>query len=207
MGLKTLILASQSPRRRSLLAESGRAFCVIPAEGVAEESPRESDQPAALAVRNALAKARAVSRSSEALKLAPAAVIGCDTIACVPVPERSGAYEILGKPLDRDDARRMLSLLSGSEHFVISGLALVDLPSGRERTAFETTTLVMDRLDPETIEIYLESGAWRGKAGAFGYQDGIEWLRIKSGSPSNVVGLPMELLDRMLDEFGMGETR
>ena len=104
MGLKTLILASQSPRRRSLLAESGRAFCVIPAEGVAEESPRESDQPAALAVRNALAKARAVSRSAEALKLAPAAVIGCDTIACVPVPERSGAYEILVSPYLSNEA-------------------------------------------------------------------------------------------------------
>ena len=200
MGLKTLILASQSPRRRSLLAESGRSFCVIPAEGVHEESPRVSREPAELVTRNALAKARAVSQSAGARKLAPAAVIGCDTIACVPVPGGGGGYEILGKPAGRADAQRMLSLLSGSEHFVISGLALIDLPSGRERTASETTTLVMDRLDSETVEMYLESGAWEGKAGAFGYQDGIEWLRIKSGSPSNVVGLPMELLDRMLNE-------
>lgn len=207
MGLKTLILASQSPRRRSLLAESGRSFCVIPAEGVHEESPCASREPAELVIRNALAKARAVSQSAEALRLAPAVVIGCDTIACVPVPGREGEFEILGKPADLADARRMLSLLSGSEHFVISGLALIDLPSGRERTASETTTLVMDSLDSETIEVYLASGAWQGKAGAFGYQDGIEWLRIRSGSPSNVVGLPMELLDRMLDGFGMEGTR
>ena len=207
MGLKTLILASQSPRRRSLLAESGRSFCVIPAEGVHEEAPRVSCGPAELVTRNALAKARAAARSGEALRLAPAVVIGCDTIACVPVPGGGGGYEILGKPAGRADARRMLSLLSGSEHFVISGLALIDLPSGRERTASETTTLVMDRLDSETVEMYLESGAWEGKAGAFGYQDGIEWLRIKSGSPSNVVGLPMELLDRMLEEFGVREPR
>ncbi len=201
MGLKTLILASQSPRRRSLMAESGRSFCVIPAEGVHEESPRLSREPAELAVRNALAKARAAASLSEARRLAPAVVIGCDTIACVPVPGKRGVSEILGKPADRADARRMLSLLSGSEHFVISGLALVEIPSGRELVSSETTALVMDPIGGEVIEAYLESGAWRGKAGAFGYQDGIAWLRIRSGSASNVVGLPMELLGRMLGEL------
>ena len=201
MGLKTLILASQSPRRRSLLADSGRSFCVIPALGVAEESPRESADPAALALRNALAKARAVAALPRACELAPAAVIGCDTIACVPTGSGDGVYEILGKPTDRTDARRMLRLLSGSKHLVVSGLAIVELPGGAETAASETTTLVMDRLDDAVIEAYLESGAWRGKAGAFGYQDGIPWLRIASGSASNVVGLPMELLGKLLDEI------
>ena len=207
MGLNTLILASQSPRRRSLLAGTGRSFCVIPALGVPEEAPRESAEPAALAVRNALAKARAVARSADALRLAPAVVIGCDTIACVPGAAGDGVCEILGKPADRADARRMLGLLSGSEHFVISGLALIELPLGRETVDSVVTTLAMDKLADSAIDAYLESGAWRGKAGAFGYQDGIPWLRILSGSASNVVGLPMERLTELLDELERKDAR
>ncbi|MBQ3388289.1 MAG: Maf-like protein [Thermoguttaceae bacterium] len=206
MGLEYLILASQSPRRQALLAESGRLFSVIPAEGVDEESPRLCSDPKGLAVRNALAKARFVAGQLRR-ENGPHLVIGCDTIACVPAGGGEAQYEILGKPDGRADARRMLSLLSGSDHLVISGLALIEVPSGREVTASETTELYMEPLADPVIEDYLESGKWQGKAGAFGYQDGIAWLHKKSGSTSNIVGLPMELLDRLLDEFGTKETR
>ena len=206
MGLEYLILASQSPRRQALLAESGRLFSVVPAEGVREESPRFSSDPKGLAVRNALAKARAVAgrldRESQ-----PHLVIGCDTIACVPVAGEKSQYEILGKPAGRADARRMLSLLSGSDHLVISGLVLIGIPSGREVTASETTELFMEPLADSVIDEYLESGKWKGKAGAFGYQDGIAWLHKKSGSTSNIVGLPMELLTRLLGEAEAKEKR
>ena len=200
MGLEYLILASQSPRRQALLAESGRLFSVVPAEGVSEESPRLCSDPQGLAIRNALAKARAVAGRLRG-ESQPHLVIGCDTIACVPAGGEGGLYEILGKPVDRADARRMLSLLSGSDHLVISGLALIGVPSGREITSSETTELFMEKLADSVIDEYLESGKWKGKAGAFGYQDGIAWLHKKSGSTSNIVGLPMELLGRLLDGF------
>jgi septum formation protein len=261
VGTSFLVLASQSPRRRALLAESGRAFGVLPVPEATEVTPRRSGDLVLPAIRNALAKARAAaallaekkeeSRKARAFCTEPVApaplstgpfgferpgdgasvsdsddvghsaasrrevfssavdmltaarhvIIGCDTIACVPVGDGSGEYEILGKPIDRADARRMLHLLSGSEHLVISGLALIALPSGKEITASETTVLTMDRLSSATIEDYLESGRWQGKAGAFGYQDGIKWLHRKSGSVSNIVGLPMELLSHLLDEL------
>ena len=217
-----LVLASQSPRRRQLLAETGRPFVAIPAEDVEEESPKTSADPAGLVVRNALKKARSIAEKlagdpagaqalvctsgGDATGAVRIAVIGCDTVACVP-PPGTNEVEILGKPADRADARRMLSMLSGSEHAVVSGLAviLVELPSTgsdtpllKEDTCSETTTLYMEPLSENTLEDYLDSGAWEGKAGAFGYQDGIAWLRRLTGSESNIVGLPMELLTERL---------
>ena len=90
---------------------------------------------------------------------------------------------------------------------MISGLALIELPLGKETVDSVVTPLAMDKLADSTIDAYLESGAWRGKAGAFGYQDGIPWLRILSGSASNVVGLPMERLTELLEELERKDAR
>jgi septum formation protein len=122
-------------------------------------------------------------------------IVGCDTVA-----ECRGI--ILGKPASREHAREMLQLLSGRDHHVYSGLCLWERPGNRTRVEVAVTKLVMDPLSPEQIEAYLESELWEGKAGAFGYQDGHDWVHVVLGSESNVVGLPLELLATMLREFG-----
>jgi septum formation protein len=118
-------------------------------------------------------------------------IVACDTVA-----ECQG--QILGKPGDESHARAMLRLLSGREHRVYSGLCIWTVPEEEPRVEVDRTTLRMDPLTNEQIDDYLTTGLWEGKAGAFGYQDGFDWLHVVEGSKSNVVGLPMELLERML---------
>jgi len=97
-------------------------------------------------------------------------------------------------------ARQMLQTLRGREHRVLSGLCLWDRPADRVRVEVATTQLRMLPITDAEMEEYLATGDWEGKAGAFGYQDGVPWIEILEGSESNVVGLPMELLMRMLGE-------
>lgn len=187
-----LILASGSPRRRELLTEAGYSFEIhIPSPG-AETPPEAGETPRATVERLAIAKAMDV-----ASHLRQGLVLGCDTLA-----DLDG--HTLGKPRDVEDARRMLTLLSGRDHFVHSGVCLVDATRREPFSGVATTRLRMAPLAPREIEEYLESGLWRGKAGAFGLQDRHDWLRVVEGSESNVVGLPLELLARMLNELVAG---
>jgi len=185
--MERLILASQSPRRRELLAEAGYSFEVM--SPLAEEAGACSgESPADYVQRLAQDKARdVVARVREGI------VVGCDTVA-----ECQG--QILGKPLDEEHARRMLELLSGREHRVLSGLCLWPV-GGSPRVGLACTRLVMDRLSPRQLDEYLASGQWEGKAGAFGYQDRLGWVHVVEGSESNVVGLPMELMRAMLADL------
>ena len=122
-------------------------------------------------------------------------ILGCDTVA-----ECNG--QILGKPADPEHARAMLSTLSGREHRVLSGLCLWRVPDGEPMVDVAVTRLRMDELSPEQLDEYLAGEQWEGKAGAFGYQDGLDWVHVIEGSESNVVGLPMELLAEMLTHYG-----
>lgn len=177
-----LILASNSPRRRELLKQAGYQFDVAPADDAVEAAvpltPNIRDYPLALA----LAKAHAVCERFPA-----GVVLAADTIAICET-------EILGKPRDRRDAQRMLELLSGREHEVLTAVVLVDCRSQIELSHLETTRLQMDELSAADLQSYLDSGLWQGKAGAFGYQDGWDWLHVIAGSEANVVGLPVEQL-------------
>lgn len=185
-----LILASASPRRRQLLAEAGYEFdVVIPADSAESVRPGE-ENPAEIVARRASQKAADVARRVES-----GIIIGCDTVV-----ECDG--QVLGKPVDVDDARRMLETLRGREHRVYSGLCVWTQPQGEARVRVEVTVLFMDPLTDAQIDRYLAGGAWKGKAGAFGYQDGLDWVHVARGSESNVVGLPMELLAEMLAEAG-----
>ena len=92
----------------------------------------------------------------------------------------------------------MLRTLSGRTHQVLTGLCLWKLPKKTPQVAVAATTLRMDPLADNQLDDYLTSGQWEGKAGAFGYQDRIDWIHIVEGSESNVVGLPLELLAKML---------
>lgn len=181
-----LILASESPRRRELLAEAGYHFRVLAPAPEAEDGVRPGEAPADLVLRLARQKAESVAR-----RVAAGIVVGCDTVAVC-----QGA--ILGKPRDRAEAEAMLRRLRGTVHEVYSGLCLWYRPSDHHDCRLSRTTLEMDVLTEEQLQEYLASELWVGKAGAFGYQDRQGWLRVVAGSESNVVGLPLELLAEML---------
>jgi septum formation protein len=128
------------------------------------------------------------------LKTEDGIVLACDTVAeCVGI--------ILGKPQNRQHAREMLHRLRGREHSVYSGICLWDKKSAKRSVCVDVSKLVMESISDQEIESYLDTDLWMGKAGAFGFQDGPEWISLKHGSATNVVGLPMELLERMLREF------
>ncbi len=184
-----LILASRSPRRRELLSKAGYQFAVDPPSELAEQLGVSQLAPIEFVAALAYQKAREVATRTER-----GLVLAADTVA-----ECRG--QILGKPRDRHHARDMLEILSGQVHYVHTGVCLWSRPDDRQLLKTDTTELEMDLLVPDQIEQYLESGLWQGKAGAFGYQDDLPWIRIRHGSSSNVVGLPMELLQSMLSEF------
>jgi septum formation protein len=168
------------------LAEAGYRFDVVPPDESAECGLCSGEGPAGLVARLAYQKAAEVaSRVGEGL------IVGCDTVA-----ECDG--QILGKPRDEEHARKMLQTLRGRDHRVLSGLCLLREPGGWRDVRVAVTRLRMDPLTDAQIDEYLESGAWEGKAGAFGYQDRLGWVHVVEGSESNVVGLPLELLAAMI---------
>ena len=196
MSLKSpntrLILASQSPRRRQLLTEAGYDFEIIVPSDSAESGRCSGETARDLVARYGKQKAEDVAAKIDAGT--DTIVIGCDTVA-----EIQG--QILGKPRNEEHAIEMLRMLRGREHFVHSGLALIRCSDGQSHVAVETTTLLMKDISDQEIEDYIASDLWIGKAGGFGLQDRTGWLDIQEGSESNVVGLPMELLKRMLAEI------
>lgn len=186
----SLVLASSSPRRRELLAAAGYDFSVVAPRDSAECGVCSRETPPELVARLAWQKARDV-----ALRRPAGLVVGCDTVA-----ECNGI--ILGKPVDREHAGQMLRLLRGRPHHVYSGLCLWHRPSDEVHVEVAVSRLIMDSIPDAELETYLDTLAWEGKAGAFGYQDGHDWVHLVEGSESNVVGLPMELLAEMLDRVG-----
>lgn len=193
-----LILASSSPQRKALLTEAGYEFEIMPPDESAESGICSQCGPSELVLDFAVRKAADVItqlRGSSKEFSEPKLVIACDTIA-----ECEG--KILGKPRDEDHAQAMLEQLRGKRHRVYSGLCVWPWLGRDKKTAPRTlvalTELEMDHLADKAIDEYLESGLWRGKAGAFGYQDRPGWLHIIKGSESNVIGLPMELLAEMI---------
>jgi septum formation protein len=184
-----LILASRSPRRRELLAQAGYAFEVIPAAETAECGVCSRESPERMVARLACQKAADVAgRVSSGL------ILGCDTVV-----QCDG--QILGKPADAPHARRMLHLLRGREHQVLTGVCLWRKPGPGPLVRVAATRLRLDLLGDDQIEHYLASGDWEGKAGGFGYQDRLGWVHVLEGSESNVVGLPLELLAEMLADL------
>lgn len=182
---RTIVLASRSPRRRALAESEGWIVRVVepPEEAEAAEGPiRPGESLGDYVVRLAWAKARAV-----AAEVPEGLLVACDTVSEV-------AGEILGKPADEADARRMLERLSGRRHRVMTGTCVWPRPEGEPVFAATESELEMKPLSHDLIDGYLASGLWRGKAGACGYQDEAIPLELRAGSGSNVVGLPLETL-------------
>ena len=189
-----LILASSSPRRLQLLTAAGYTFTTVhPSEG-AECGICSRETPPEMVARLAWQKARDV-----ALRVESGIVVGCDTVA-----ECCGL--ILGKPKHREHAAEMLKLLRGREQHVYSGLCLWLRPGEEHHVQVDVTKLRMDAVSDEQLEEYLDSNLWEGKAGSFGYQDRHGWIHILEGSESNVVGLPLELLEKMLRNVPAGQS-
>ncbi len=175
-----LILASSSPRRKELLDAVGWPYEAITA-GI-DESVLPNEEPATYVQRLALAKAEAVANG-----LPAGLVLGADTSVVV-------ENEILGQPLDDADAKRMLQLLNGKWHEVLTGVAVVRV-GGASRVSYETTHVRFAEMSDAEIDWYVATGEARGKAGAYGIQ-GAAGLFIEEirGDYFNIVGLPIRLV-------------
>ena len=192
-----LILSSASPRRKQLLAEAGFVFETRPPDESAEDVCRIRESPVDYVQRLAFQKAK-----NTAEKIEQGIILGGDTIVLC-------GENILEKPIDREDARKMLQHLRGQIHQVLSGLCLIKKNDGETVILQGTavTQLMMQPISDEEIEIYIDTEKWQGKAGAFGYQDGNDWITLLEGSESNVVGLPMELFQTMYRDLISSSTK
>lgn len=191
----SLILASASPRRAELLRAHGYAFTVVhPPYGEPEEVAGRL-HPAAWAEALSYFKARSISQTRDT-----GVVLGADTIASLD-------GRCIGKPTDAGDARRIIASLAGTTHEVITGVTVVCAATGRRIIRHERTSVTMRPMSEGQIDAYLDTGAWEGKAGAYGIQDhGDAFIESISGSFTNVVGLPMERIAAMLVEFGIAAS-
>jgi septum formation protein len=181
MKIRRFILASESPRRRELLAGAGLEFDVEPSH--ADERPAPGEAPLAYVRRMAAAKAREVAARARA-RGDRRPVLAADTTVIVDAA-------ILGKPDGADDARRMLRLLSGRAHQVATAFCVVDA-AGRATPGESVTEVRFKALGDDELEAYLASEEWRDKAGAYAIQGRAACLvRSVSGSYTNVVGLPL----------------
>jgi len=194
-----LVLASASPRRQELLRNAGIPFEVRATD--IPEIPKPGEAPQAFAERMAREKARMIAKQRPRDH-----ILGADTIVVVD-------HQILGKPRDREDAARMLRMISARTHQVTTAVCLLGpqmtASRGTPRTAFEevrseTTMVTMNELSEEDIRFYVESGEPMDKAGAYAIQ-GIasRWIPRIEGDYSNVVGLPVYLVYRILREHGV----
>jgi septum formation protein len=189
MSRKRIVLASASPRRSELLESAGVIFSVVPADIPEEPLPGES--PTAHVLRLAEEKALAVAGSSEGdLFIGADTVVVCDD-------------EIMGKPVDAADARRMLTALSGRSHEVITGYAVHDRTVSVTHAEAVSTRVIFKPLTPVEIDAYIATGCPFDKAGAYAIQGGAAYMvRGIEGSYTNVVGLPLCEVVEALRRFG-----
>ncbi|NQW46194.1 MAG: Maf family protein [Planctomycetes bacterium] len=197
---RQIVLASGSQQRLALALAEGWEVRVVPPPEAIEASAAPRTQAESLeeyVLRLARTKGQAVADMTDMLDMADRAmestIIACDTLS-----EVHGTA--LGKPADRADARRMLEMLSGRVHRVLTGVWLwrPKLTPHPPAEAVEESLLEMEPLSESFLEWYLDSGMWLGKAGACGFQDERLPLRLIEGSGSNVVGLPLERVRAML---------
>lgn len=185
-----IVLASSSPRRKELLEQLGLKFKII-TSNIDETAKEESAY--LTAERLAETKACEIARNLETGYL----VVGADTVVCID-------SEILGKPKNEEEAFEMLRKLSGRVHRVITGIALVESPSGRSIVSHEETLVKFRELEDREIISYIKTGESMDKAGAYGIQKiGAVLVERIDGCYFNVVGLPLTRLTKMLKEFGI----
>lgn len=185
-----IILASQSPRRKALLAQMGVAFKVVPSNF--DEYLNDDRAPETVAIELALGKALTVAE-----EYPDSIVIGSDTIATIDGTQ-------LGKPRDAAEARTMLKLLSGTHNEVTTGVAVVCRTEGTQLTGADTAHVYFKPYDAEAVAKYVETGDPLDKAGAYGIQSGAAPLIDHiDGNYDAIVGLPTQLLASLLAKLGV----
>ena len=186
-----VVLASASPRRSELLTQLGLSFVVMPTD--IDETERPGEDPVSYVHRLAIEKALAADVGDDVVVIAADTTVDVDGV-------------ILAKPVDDVDARRMLRLLSGRTHHVHTGIAVRHM--GRVVSGVDTTLVQMVTLDESVLSWYLSTGEPYGKAGAYAIQ-GAAALLIEGvqGSVTNVIGLPLTLLDELLATSGVSLLR
>jgi septum formation protein len=192
MTNSTLILASASPRRRDLMTQAGYRF-EIDASSV-PEARRPGEDAIRLATRLAREKAEEVFARRQSSNQGPVIVLGADTVVVCD-------GEVMGKPADPADAARMLLLLSGRTHHVVTGVAVAwGSPSPAVQVAAELTQVTMRTISPAEVSLYVASGEPMDKAGAYAIQGyAARWIPRISGCYFNVVGLPLALVASLLE--------
>ncbi|HYS78607.1 MAG TPA: Maf family protein [Candidatus Dormibacteraeota bacterium] len=190
MRARALVLVSASPRRAHLLRLAGLEFTVRPSE--VEETPLPGESPGVMAERLAVLKARALPPSGS-----PALAIAADTVVAI-------GDAALGKPSDPRDARRMLGLLAGRTHDVITALALRALPEDTLTCERALSRVTFAPMSADEIDWYVRTGEGMDKAGAYALQGiGALFVRSIEGSYTNVIGLPLERLYPHLRRLGL----
>ncbi|MFN8051765.1 MAG: Maf family protein [Acidimicrobiales bacterium] len=185
-----LVLASASPRRSQLLHDAGYEFEVDPAD--VDETPLPAEPAADYVERLARAKAELV-----AARHPGATALGADTVVVLD-------GELLGKPADDADAIAVLERLSGRGHEVLTGVAVCR--DGMTTSAVDTTEVRFRTLDRAEIEAYVRTGEPRDKAGSYAIQGGAgAFVAATNGAFDNVVGLPVALVRRLLEQAGVSE--
>ncbi|MCC2684896.1 MAG: septum formation inhibitor Maf [Paenibacillaceae bacterium] len=188
--IRSIILASSSPRRKELLEGLNLQFITHPSDE--DESVPDGTKPADMVEILSLRKAKSVATHYD-----EGLVIGSDTIVVCD-------DEILGKPADEKDAARMLSTIQGRSHFVYTGVAIVDAATGESQVAHSKTEVFVKPLDADTIRRYIQTGEPRDKAGSYAIQGlGATLVERINGDYFTVVGLPVGLLAEMLGRFGV----
>lgn len=183
-----LILASNSPRRRELLALSKIEFNIVVSDFLEEEV---SSNPVETAEKFAFGKAESVFASLKDDK-DYSVVLGADTVVFL-----NG--EILGKPQNEVEARKMLKKLSGKTHTVVTGYCIISKDS--KIIGNDQTKVTFNNLSDELIDEYISSGLYKGKSGSYGIQDGFPLVERYEGSLSNVIGLPTEKVVPIIKSF------
>lgn len=190
-----IILASGSPRRRELLESTGMAFRIIPS--TVDEPPADAGEtPGGYALRMARLKARDVAWGHPG-----SFVLGADTVVAV------GEF-ILGKPTDVEDAKRMLAMLSGREHTVVTGCVLIGPTGEVDWEDAPASKVTFARLTNEAIAAYVATGEPMDKAGGYAIQGlGAFMIARVDGSYTNVVGLPLAEVIKVLASYGVTVPR
>lgn len=188
--MKSIILASASPRRKELLKRIGLKFKIVKSDFEEKFDPKLDFHT--LAKRLSLGKAKAVAKNfKNAIIIAADTLVVCDK-------------KILGKPKDKNDARQILQILSGKPHLVITGFTITDSQTNKLISNFEETKVYMRKITDREVEDYIKTKEPFGKAGAYAIQGkGSVFVEKIQGDFFNVVGLPIYSLARELKKFGI----
>lgn len=189
--MQKIILASGSKRRQEILEKLGVEFEV--AESFYDESKIITDDPVELVEELALQKALEVAKQFD-----DALIIGGDTVVYV-------AGEVLGKPKNKKDAERMLKLLFGTTHMVVTGVSIVNTLTGDQVVGHEEGFVRFRQLTEQEFKRYLDSGIWEGFAAGYAIQGAAApFVTDQTGSLSAIIGFPITLVADLLEQMGVG---